>query len=132
MTPFRFGPIRAATIRKPATPSIFQQPSLRRRVTLSTLAGVVSRTGATCDDEYRDHRMKAIQFQSMVTANGQIAVPPDAAREIPQGEQLQVILLWSVSGEDNGWRAVGRRQFEAAYSPEDSIYEQLIDETPIR
>ena len=76
--------------------------------------------------------MKAIQFQSMVTANGQIAVPPDAAREIPQGEQLQVILLWSVSGEDNEWCAVGRRQFEAAYSPEDSIYEQLIDETPIR
>ena len=76
--------------------------------------------------------MKAIQFKGTVAPNGQIAVPPDVAGQIPQGEQLQVVLLWGVPSEDNAWRAAGRRQFEAAYAPEDSVYEQLIDETPTR
>jgi len=26
------------------------------------------------------------------------------------------------------WRAAGRERFEAAYAPEDSVYEQLIDD----
>jgi hypothetical protein len=34
--------------------------------------------------------------------------------------------------DDGAWRAMGRRQFEAAYAPNDSVYEQLIDETPSR
>jgi hypothetical protein len=28
------------------------------------------------------------------------------------------------------WKASGRQRFEAAYAPEDSVYEYLIDETP--
>jgi hypothetical protein len=28
------------------------------------------------------------------------------------------------------WRAAGQRRFEAAYAPEDSIYESLIDRAP--
>ena len=76
--------------------------------------------------------MKAIQFKGTVAPNGQIAPPPEVACQIPQVEQLEVVLLWGVSGEDRAWRAAGRRQFEAAYAPEDSVYEQLIDETPTR
>ena len=34
--------------------------------------------------------------------------------------------------DDGAWRVAGRRQFEAAYAPKDSVYEQLIDETPSR
>jgi hypothetical protein len=34
--------------------------------------------------------------------------------------------------DDLAWRVAGRRQFEAAYAPEDSVYERLIDETPSR
>ena len=34
--------------------------------------------------------------------------------------------------DDLAWLVAGRRQFEAAYALEDSVYEQLIDETPRR
>ena len=74
--------------------------------------------------------MKAIRFKGTVAPNGQIALPPDVARQIPQGERLEVVLLWGASSGDSAWRAAGRRQFETAYAPEDSVYEQLIDETP--
>jgi hypothetical protein len=33
---------------------------------------------------------------------------------------------------DHVWRVQGRERFEAAYAPEDSIYEQLMDETSTR
>ena len=41
--------------------------------------------------------------------------------------------MWSFNGmesndEDGAWRTQGREQFEAAYAPEDSVYEQLMDE----
>jgi hypothetical protein len=36
------------------------------------------------------------------------------------------------SNEDAAWRTQGRERFEAACAPEDSIYEQLMDETPTR
>jgi hypothetical protein len=34
--------------------------------------------------------------------------------------------------EDAAWLAVGWQQFEAAYSADDSIYEQLVDDAPAR
>jgi hypothetical protein len=33
---------------------------------------------------------------------------------------------------DDAWQAAGRRRFEAAYADEDSVYEQLVDDTPTR
>jgi hypothetical protein len=33
-----------------------------------------------------------VEFESTVAANGQIALPPEVAREIPPGEQLRVPL----------------------------------------
>ena len=76
--------------------------------------------------------MKAFEFKGTLAGNGQIVVPPDLARQVPPGEQLQVVLLWGASNDDDAWLLAGRRQFEAAYSPEDSVYERLIDETPAR
>ncbi|MBI3664992.1 MAG: hypothetical protein HY236_02005 [Acidobacteria bacterium] len=76
--------------------------------------------------------MKAVEFKSTVTPGGQIAVPPEVARQIPEGEQLQVVILWEISNLDAAWRAAGRQRFEAAYAPEDSVYEQLIDDAPAR
>jgi hypothetical protein len=63
--------------------------------------------------------MKTVDFTGELTPNGQIAVPPEIASQVPQGEH-------GVSEEDTAWRAAGRRQFEAAYVADDSVYEVLI------
>ena len=76
--------------------------------------------------------MKTIDFRSELTPNGQIAVPPEIASQVPPGEPVQVVLQWGMAEDDIAWRAAGRRQFEAAYSADDSIYEQLANDTPVR
>lgn len=70
--------------------------------------------------------MKTADFRGEITPNGQIAVPPEIASQVPPGEKVAVVLAWGVSEEENAWREAGRRRFESAYAPEDSVYEQLI------
>ena len=70
--------------------------------------------------------MKTADFRGQMTPNGQIAVPPEIASQVPPGEKIDVVLQWGTSEEETAWRAAGRRQFEAAYSANDSVYEQLI------
>jgi len=76
--------------------------------------------------------MKAVEFKSTVAPNGQIAVPPEIARQIPPGEELQIVVLWETPMIDDAWSALGRQRFEAAYAPEDSVYEQLMDDASTR
>lgn len=74
--------------------------------------------------------MKAIEFDGTLTANGQIVIPEEIAGQIPPGEPLHVVLQWDGAGEEDGsWRARGRLGFEAAYAPEDDVYDQLMNET---
>ena len=75
--------------------------------------------------------MKTVDFRGELKPNGQIAVPPEIASEAPLGEQIQVVLQWGTS-EDDAWRAAGRRQFDAAYAADDSVYEQLIHDPSTR
>lgn len=75
--------------------------------------------------------MRAVEFESTIAPGGQIALPPEVASQIPAGEQLRVVVMWEQSDPDLAWRTSGQ-QFEAAYSPEDAIYEQLIDDAAIR
>jgi hypothetical protein len=63
--------------------------------------------------------MKTGGFRGERTPNGEIAVPAE-------GEKVAVVLAWDVSEQENGWLEAGRRRFESAYAPEDSVYEQLI------
>jgi hypothetical protein len=70
--------------------------------------------------------MSSAGFKGKLTPTGQIVVPPDIAAQVPAGEQIQVVLQWGAPNDDADWRAAGRRQFEDAYSPEDSVYESLI------
>jgi len=74
--------------------------------------------------------MKAVEFQSAVAPDGGIQIPPEIAREIPAGERLRVVVMWD--DPDQAWHAAGRRRFDAAYSPEDSVYEALINEPEAR
>jgi len=76
--------------------------------------------------------MNTADFRGSLTPNGQIAVPPEIASQVPPGEQVQVVLHWGVSEDDAAWRAAGRRQFETAYAADDSIYELLIHDTSTR
>ena len=76
--------------------------------------------------------MKTADFRGELTPNGQIAVPPEIASQVPPGARLQVVLQWGISGDDAAWCAAGRRQFEAAYAADDSVYEQLIPDTSTR
>ena len=76
--------------------------------------------------------MKAVEFESTISPGGQIALPPEIAIEIPPGEPLRVVVMWEPSNLDLAWRTAGRQRFEAAYSPEDGVYDQLIDAPAIR
>lgn len=73
--------------------------------------------------------MKTADFQGEMTPNGQISVPPEIASQVPPGEKISVVLAWGVAEEDSAWRDAGRRRFESAYAPGDSVYEQLIHDT---
>ncbi len=76
--------------------------------------------------------MKAVEFESTVSPGGQIALPREVATEIPPGEQLRVVVMWEPSNFDLAWRTAGRQRFEAAYAPEDAVYDQLMDDPAIR
>jgi len=76
--------------------------------------------------------MKTADFRAQITPNGHIAVPPEIASQVPPGEKIDVVLQWGLSEEETAWRAAGRRRFEAAYSADDSVYEQLIHDNSTR
>jgi hypothetical protein len=76
--------------------------------------------------------MKTADFRGQIAPDGQIAVPPEIASQVPPGEKVAVVLAWGVSDEENAWREAGRRRFESAYIPDDSVYEQLINDPPTR
>jgi hypothetical protein len=76
--------------------------------------------------------MKTADFRGELAPNGQIAVPPEIASQVPPGEPIQVVLQWGISVDDAVWRAAGRRQFEAAYAADDSVYELLIHDPSTR
>jgi hypothetical protein len=76
--------------------------------------------------------MKAVEFESTVTPAGQIALPAEVASQLLPGEHLRVVVMWEPADLDLAWRAAGNQRFEAAYADEDAIYEQLIDDAPIR
>jgi hypothetical protein len=76
--------------------------------------------------------MKTADFRGQLTPNGQIAVPPEIASQVPPGEPIQIVLQWGISNDDTAWREAGQRQFEKAYVADDSIYELLIHDAPSR
>ena len=64
--------------------------------------------------------------------NGQIAVQPEIAAQVPPGEQIQVVLQWGATEDETAWRMAGRQQFESAYAADDSISELLIHDPSAR
>ena len=56
--------------------------------------------------------MKTADFRGELTPNGQIVVPPEIASRVPPGEQIQIVLQWGISADDDrlarGWPAAIR------------------------
>ncbi len=75
--------------------------------------------------------MKTVDFRAEITPGGQTAVQAEIASQVPRGEKIEVELRWGATDDETAWRAAGRR-FEAAYSDNDSVYEQLIHDPPTR
>ena len=84
--------------------------------------------------EKAEFGMKSADFKSELSPTGQIDVPPEIAAQVSPGEAIEVVLRWGVSDveDDTTWRAAGRRQFEAAYARDDSIYELLNHDSSTR
>ena len=72
--------------------------------------------------------MKAVEFDGSVDESGRIALPSQVLAEVPSGEQLRVVVMWEPSSEDEEWIAGSGRAFERAYSDDDSVYEQLMQD----
>jgi hypothetical protein len=72
--------------------------------------------------------MKAVEFEGTPTANGQISIPAEITGQLPLGEPLRIVLQRDgADDEDAAWRTQGRQRFEAAYAPEDVVYDHLMD-----
>ena len=68
--------------------------------------------------------MRAVEFESTISPGGQIALPPEIASEIGTGEQIRIVVMWDPDDSDRSWRTIGGERFQAAYAPEDAVYEQ--------
>lgn len=74
--------------------------------------------------------MNAIEFDSSLGQNGEIALPAELKHSIPTGERLRIVIMWEPRGGDSEWRLPALRGLASAYCPEDEIYEQLVDDSP--
>ncbi len=73
--------------------------------------------------------MKAVEFEATLSPGGEIVLPAEFVGEIPLGQQVKVVVMWEAGSSDAAWRAAGRMRFEKAYSDEDAVYDQLVNET---
>ena len=62
--------------------------------------------------------LRAIQFEGPLAPGDQIALPPESDSNLDD--------------VDDTWQKISQQSFLVAYAPEDSVYEQLIDDSPIR
>ena len=71
--------------------------------------------------------MATWQFQSHLTPNQTLSVPPDVATHLRPDETVQVVIVSADSDEDADWQRLATEQFLQGYAPGDDIYDQLPD-----
>lgn len=72
--------------------------------------------------------MKALEFETSLSPNNTLHVPPNLAAQIPKEKPVQVIVLFpepSDAAEERDWRSLTHEQFLKGYSEGDSIYDSL-------
>jgi len=71
--------------------------------------------------------MQAVEFESVLTDKGELAVPNDFTSRLARAQKLRVIVLFgdaASSTEDADWSRLTAQQFREGYSVKDAIYDQ--------
>lgn len=71
--------------------------------------------------------MKAVEFQSELSANRTLAVPADLLEEIPSGQPLRVLILLPQSEEVRAWEQLAASEFGLGYADGDAIYDNVLN-----
>ena len=72
--------------------------------------------------------MKAYQFPARITPEGNLDIPDALAKQLPNNQAVQVIILVNESEdneEDAAWSRLDAEQFFNGYADVDSIYDEL-------
>jgi hypothetical protein len=69
--------------------------------------------------------MKAIEFQSSLTADRTLTVPASALEAIPVGKAVRVLILLPEDDDDREWERRAAAEFGLGYADTDAIYDQL-------
>ncbi len=68
--------------------------------------------------------MKTIEFEGDLHGQGELAIPPQVASQLPGTGKAKVILLIEGDSEDDAWRKCAYEQFMSEDSSEDSVYDK--------
>jgi hypothetical protein len=69
--------------------------------------------------------MKAIEFQSQLSASQTLSVPAAVANTIPVGQPLRVLVLIAENDLDQEWEQLAALDFGQGYADSDVIYDNL-------
>jgi hypothetical protein len=73
----------------------------------------------------RERFMKAFEFQSQLSADHTLVVPPGVVEQLQGQDTLRVVLLVPDADEDKSWADLTAQQFLDGYADSDSIYDHL-------
>jgi hypothetical protein len=69
--------------------------------------------------------MRAVEFTSEISEQGELRVPQKVARKLPHSKKVRVIVLYSSDETDDAaWSSLTAEQFLAGYAPGDAIYDE--------
>ncbi len=74
--------------------------------------------------------MRAFQFPTKLTREGQINFPEQILKQLSHNQELQIIILVNEENhnqneEDNFWRGLAAEQLLSGYREEDEIYDNM-------
>jgi hypothetical protein len=76
--------------------------------------------------------MKALEFEPRLEGADRIGIPSEVAQQLPTDSHLRVIVMWGDDDGEDAWHKLAMEGLSSAYAPEDSIYEELANEPPVR
>ena len=69
--------------------------------------------------------MKAVEFQSELSADHTLRGPANILERLPPGQSLRVLILVPEDSEDQAWEQLAAAEFGIGYADGDAIYDQL-------
>ncbi|MCX7841312.1 MAG: hypothetical protein N2559_17895 [Anaerolineae bacterium] len=69
--------------------------------------------------------MKALEFQTTLTTEPVLTIPPELRTELKDGVPVRVILLFPETTENADWARLTAEQFLQGYAERDSVYDKL-------